>query len=125
MPACVRSVWSFSAIVTYVFYLAARYLPQSSGVGRPLRSLRLCVKLSLVATVLTKDANEAAEFIKRGGIVAFPTETVYGLGANVFDTAAIGRVFEAKQRPADNPLIAHVSSMFCQATRPASVSKAP
>jgi L-threonylcarbamoyladenylate synthase len=69
------------------------------------------VKLSLVATVLTKDANEAGEFIKRGGITAFPTETVYGLGAYVFDAAAIARVFEAKQRPADNPLIAHVSSI--------------
>jgi L-threonylcarbamoyladenylate synthase len=62
-----------------------------------------------VQTVLTSDPLEAAAFIKRGGIVAFPTETVYGLGANVFDETAIGKVFDAKQRPADNPLIAHVS----------------
>jgi L-threonylcarbamoyladenylate synthase len=59
-------------------------------------------------TVLTKSPIEAAEFIRRGGIVAFPTETVYGLGANVFDAEAIEKIFVAKQRPDDNPLIAHV-----------------
>ncbi|MGC2238158.1 MAG: L-threonylcarbamoyladenylate synthase [Pyrinomonadaceae bacterium] len=59
-------------------------------------------------TVLTKSPKEAAEFIRRGGIVAFPTETVYGLGANVFDAQAIEKIFAAKQRPNDNPLIAHV-----------------
>lgn len=65
---------------------------------------------SFVKTVLTKSPAEAAEFIKRGGIVAFPTETVYGLGANIFDEAAVAKIFEAKQRPADNPLIAHVAT---------------
>ena len=59
-------------------------------------------------TVLTDSPTEAAEFIKRGGIVAFPTETVYGLGAAAFNTPAIRKIFEAKKRPADNPLIAHV-----------------
>ncbi len=62
-------------------------------------------------TVLTTDPIEAAEFIKHGGIVAFPTETVYGLGANVFDAAAVAKIFEAKRRPADNPLIAHIASV--------------
>ena len=62
-------------------------------------------------TVLTRSASEAAEFIRIGGIVAFPTETVYGLGANVFDETAIATIFAAKDRPADNPLIAHVSSV--------------
>ena len=61
-------------------------------------------------TVLTNSPDEAAEFIKRGGIVAFPTETVYGLGANVFDENAIGKIFGAKQRPPDNPLIAHIAN---------------
>ena len=55
------------------------------------------------------DPLRAAEFIKNGGIAAFPTETVYGLGANVFDAQAVAKIFEAKKRPADNPLIAHVS----------------
>lgn len=62
-------------------------------------------------TFLTLSPESAAEFIKQGGLVAFPTETVYGLGARVFDEAAVAKIFEAKQRPADNPLIAHVSSV--------------
>ena len=62
-------------------------------------------------TVLSESATEAAEFIKKGGVVAFPTETVFGLGANVFDENAVRKVFEAKRRPADNPLIAHISSV--------------
>lgn len=62
-------------------------------------------------TILTTSAQEAAEFIKRGKLVAFPTETVYGLGANVFDETAIAKIFKAKQRPNDNPLIAHVGSL--------------
>ncbi len=62
-------------------------------------------------TILAKSARDAAEFIKQGGIVAFPTETVYGLGANVFDEAAIAKIFESKRRSADNPLIAHVADI--------------
>ena len=62
-------------------------------------------------TIITEDAVEAASFIKSGGLAAFPTETVYGLGANAFDAAAVARIFEAKRRPADNPLIVHVSDV--------------
>lgn len=62
-------------------------------------------------TILTASPGKAAGFIKRGGTVAFPTETVYGLGANVFDENAITKIFEAKRRPIDNPLIAHVGSI--------------
>ena len=62
-------------------------------------------------TKLTIFAECAAEFIKKGGIVAFPTETVYGLGANVFDKTAIAKIFAAKRRPNDNPLIAHVGNL--------------
>lgn len=62
-------------------------------------------------TVLTTSTHEAAGFIKRGGVVAFPTETVYGLGANVFDEDAIKKIFAAKGRPSDNPLIAHVADV--------------
>lgn len=50
----------------------------------------------------------AARALRAGQIVAFPTETVYGLGANAFDEAAVARIFVAKGRPADNPLIVHV-----------------
>lgn len=52
---------------------------------------------------------EAAGFIRRGGVCAFATETVYGLGAGIYNDKAIARIFEAKGRPADNPLIVHVS----------------
>lgn len=53
----------------------------------------------------------AAEILRRGGLVAFPTETVYGLGANALDAAAVARIFEAKARPAWNPVIVHVGNM--------------
>lgn len=62
-------------------------------------------------TLLTTDPEVAAAFIRCGGVVAFPTETVYGLGANVFDETAVAKIFEAKRRPADNPLIAHVGRL--------------
>ena len=54
-------------------------------------------------------AETAAAIIRRGGLVAIPTETVYGLGANGLDEQAVARIFEAKGRPQDNPLILHVA----------------
>lgn len=54
---------------------------------------------------------EAAAIIQNGGVVAFPTETVYGLGANALDPSAIRRVYELKRRPATSPLIVHVDSL--------------
>lgn len=62
-------------------------------------------------TVLTSDANLAARYILAGDVFAFPTETVYGLGANVFDESAIRKIFLAKGRPGDNPLIAHLGTL--------------
>jgi L-threonylcarbamoyladenylate synthase len=61
-----------------------------------------------VKTTITPSPSIAARFIQRGEVVAFPTETVYGLGANIFDEEAIRKIFVAKERPADNPLIAHI-----------------
>lgn len=55
--------------------------------------------------------NEGAELIKSGGIVAFATETVYGLGADAFNAEAIKKIFIAKGRPQDNPLIVHLSKI--------------
>src|SRR5690606_16823527 len=52
---------------------------------------------------------EAAEVIRGGGLVAFPTETVYGLGVNARDAEAVARLFEAKGRPATDPLIVHIA----------------
>ncbi|MDO4938622.1 MAG: L-threonylcarbamoyladenylate synthase [Lachnospiraceae bacterium] len=55
--------------------------------------------------------NEAGEIIRDGGLVAFPTETVYGLGGNAFDPEAASKIYAAKGRPSDNPLIVHIADM--------------
>lgn len=64
-------------------------------------------------TRLLKDTDEdiriAAQIIEQGGLVAFPTETVYGLGANAMDADAVRKIYEAKGRPADNPTIVHIA----------------
>lgn len=61
-----------------------------------------------MSTTLTTSPTEAAAYLRRGKLVAFPTETVYGLGADAFQPEAVRRIFKAKERPADNPLIVHV-----------------
>ena len=55
-----------------------------------------------------QDIQEAAAILRAGGLVGIPTETVYGLGANGLDSSAVGKIFAAKGRPQDNPLILHV-----------------
>jgi len=57
----------------------------------------------------SESIRQAAEIIKRGGLVAFPTETVYGLGADGLNPIAVAKIFETKNRPAFNPLILHIS----------------
>lgn len=67
------------------------------------------MRLLVVDPVLPSDADlaPAAAALRDGGLVAFPTETVYGLGANALDSVAVARIFAAKGRPADNPVIVH------------------
>ena len=55
--------------------------------------------------------NLAGKVIQKGGLVAFPTETVYGLGANAFSAAAVRKIFLVKGRPEDNPLIVHIAEV--------------
>lgn len=55
--------------------------------------------------------NAAGQILKQGGLVAFPTETVYGLGANALDEEAARKTYAAKGRPSDNPLIVHIASL--------------
>lgn len=57
------------------------------------------------------DLEEIGNILKNGGLVAFPTETVYGLGANALDENAAKKIYEAKGRPSDNPLIVHISNV--------------
>jgi tRNA threonylcarbamoyl adenosine modification protein (Sua5/YciO/YrdC/YwlC family) len=67
------------------------------------------IETKLILYEKRSDLLEPAAMIARGEVVAFPTETVYGLGANALDPQAVAKIFEAKGRPADNPLIVHVS----------------
>ncbi len=59
----------------------------------------------------TRSLRAAAARLRRGEVVAFPTETVYGLGANALDASAVAKIFAAKRRPPDNPIIVHVSDL--------------
>ena len=64
---------------------------------------------TLHLTTSEEDIARAAKIIAKGGLVAFPTETVYGLGANALNEEAVEAVYEAKGRPSDNPMIVHIS----------------
>jgi len=79
-----------------------------------LPTLMLCMNTQILAIdPETPDATliaRAAALLRDGALVAFPTETVYGLGANALDDEALGRIFEAKQRPRSDPIIAHIAS---------------
>jgi len=85
------------------------------------------VRLELLAESLTTEPAkralaQAADVLRAGGTVAFPTETVYGLGANALDSQAVAGIFAAKQRPAWDPLIVHISSFAMLDRVTASVS---
>jgi L-threonylcarbamoyladenylate synthase len=74
------------------------------------KTLRLVVDPAHLDTAEAQETLErAAGILRAGGLVALPTETVYGLGANALDAAAVGRIFAAKQRPAWDPVIVHVA----------------
>ena len=64
---------------------------------------------TMLLTTEDEDIKKGAEIIKNGGLVAFPTETVYGLGADAFDPNAAKKAYAAKGRPSDNPLIVHIA----------------
>lgn len=62
--------------------------------------------------ILDKDnIDEAVKIIKEGGVVIFPTETVYGIGASIYIEKGVKKIFEVKNRPSDNPLIVHISNL--------------
>jgi L-threonylcarbamoyladenylate synthase len=75
------------------------------------KTLRLSVDPSVLEdAVSVQSLHRGAAILRSGGTVAFPTETVYGLGANALDPAAVQAIFEAKQRPTWDPLIVHVAA---------------
>lgn len=79
--------------------------------GRLMETKRWQVSESIGQSRIDQSIIEASELLREGSIVAFPTETVYGLGADATDEVAVGKIFEAKKRPQDNPLIAHVATV--------------
>ena len=72
------------------------------------QTMRTCDTLLLSAADGQQALQKAGQLIRQGGLVAFPTETVYGLGANALDPQAVRGIFAAKGRPQDNPLIIHL-----------------
>ena len=84
----------------------------ATGDNRRVKTLRLKVNAELMDGAETDEAlSRAAEILRGGGLVALPTETVYGLGANALDSAAVERIFAAKRRPAWDPVIVHISDV--------------
>jgi len=78
-------------------------------------------KTERLAASVPKDVARAAEILREGGTVAFPTETVYGLGANALSNEAVAKIFAAKQRPSWDPLIVHI----CDLTMLPQISRVP
>lgn len=66
--------------------------------------------ITRIFTTTEQDLEQAADIIRNGGLVAFPTETVYGLGADALNAEAVAAIYEAKGRPSDNPMIVHISA---------------
>ncbi len=88
---------TLQAILQSVFLVTGKTIPMTANAH-------------IANAVEERNITEAARILKEGGLVAFPTETVYGLGANVFDSKAVARIFEVKKRPSFDPLIVHVAS---------------
>ncbi len=84
---------------------------RSEGDNTEVKTLRLIIDPAHLETAESQEAlDRAADILRAGGLVALPTETVYGLGANALDAAAVERIFLAKRRPAWDPIIVHVAS---------------
>ena len=83
----------------------------STGDNKDVKTLRLAVDAAHLETAQAQEALErAAAILRGGGLVAFPTETVYGLGANALDATAVARIFAAKERPSWDPVIVHIAN---------------
>ncbi len=76
-----------------------------------MRKCRQSARIVYARMATKEEISKAAEILRSGGLVVFPTETVYGLGANALDTSAVRKIFELKGRPSTSPLIVHVASI--------------
>jgi L-threonylcarbamoyladenylate synthase len=104
---CIRRAgWSLSISLGAGWVFGA-----GTGDNESMQTLRLTVDpLQLLAHSAQMALDRAAEILCNGGLVALPTETVYGLGANALDEKALARIFAAKQRPAWDPVIVHIAN---------------
>src|ERR1035438_7332755 len=85
---------------------------EGKGDNKTVKTLRLVVDPEDLQNSKADDVlGRAVQLLRAGGLVALPTETVYGLGANALDAAAVRRIFEAKQRPAWDPIIVHIADV--------------
>lgn len=84
--------------------------PASNGNRNAASQINMRNRKPLILTAQSGDIERAAQLLATGGLVAFPTETVYGLGADARNATAVARIYEAKGRPSFNPLIVHVAS---------------
>ncbi len=90
-------------------------LPAANSDNRDVKTLRLTVDPAHLDAPSAREAlARAARILREGGLVALPTETVYGLGANALDAAAVARIFAAKQRPSWDPVIVHIAGPVAQ-----------
>jgi L-threonylcarbamoyladenylate synthase len=90
-------------------YTAETLLPVT-GDNRTVKTLRLHADPARIDTIEAREAiSTAARILREGGLVALPTETVYGLGANALDANAVARIFAAKDRPSWDPIIVHIA----------------
>src|SRR4051794_15003927 len=93
---------------------AAPAIGERGSQHRPVPFMPAADSIAIETLILPADAagiTQGAATFARGGLVAFPTETVYGLGADAANAAAIASLYQAKGRPAFNPLIAHVADI--------------
>jgi len=91
-------------------YTAAVAMSARTGDNMDVKTLRLTIDAEHLETPQALHAlDQAAQILRDGGLVALPTETVYGLGANALDPSAVEKIFLAKQRPAWDPIIVHIS----------------
>ena len=83
----------------------AKFTMEGNGISTKI------IKIENINNIPKQSLDEAVSLLQRNEVVAFPTETVYGLGANALNGEAVKKIFETKGRPSDNPLIVHIASI--------------
>lgn len=106
-----RILRKYQAFKSPFFPIFLLILPQNLAIMYHMNDIQTQVIKLNRNSFTAEDLAPAAALLKSGALVAFPTETVYGLGANALDETAAKRIYEAKGRPSDNPLIVHIAEV--------------